>query len=165
MTSLSRLNYARSPGAVAFTVCSFAVGTTAALRWVSKPYIWRIYQLQSSGGAVQSAAAQVAAAQQASVSAAASQAMRKASAGAGAAAYSAPLVLEHFNLLGKVIQTELRNGLDDVAPAQDRVFMNLGLKGHESLYVHEEPDCYASDDFYLEVLKRANIIPGAKKKR
>lgn len=133
------------------TVCSFAVGTTAALRWVSKPYIWRIYQLQKPASSLVNTGS--------SAAAIASQSTKRTT-----IPYNSPLQIQTYDLLGRIKTTELKGGLDEVIPAPDRVFMNLGIKGSESFYVHEEPDCYATDDFYHEILKRAHIVPGAKSK-
>lgn len=113
---------------IGFTVCAFAVGTTAALTFVSKPYIWRMYQVQAAANAKKS------------------------------------LEIESFSIFGKMQTTRLANGLQDIAPAKERVFVNVALQDGRTFYVHEEPDCYATDDFYVEFLKAAGITPGATTK-
>ncbi len=106
---------------VAATVCAFAIGTTATLRYVSKPYIWRIYELQTK---------------------------------------DKPLHMKHFNLIGQTKTTVLKHGVNDIVPSLDRIFVNMGVKEHGSFYVHEEPDCFADDEFYTQVMNRANLKIG-----
>ncbi|GBG29528.1 Hypothetical Protein FCC1311_057492 [Hondaea fermentalgiana] len=113
---------------IAFTVCAFAVGTTVALTYVSKPYIWRLYEVQAAANAKKS------------------------------------LEIESFSILGKLKTTRLAAGIEEVKPATDRVFVNVALKDGSTFYVHEEPDCYATDDFYVQFLKAAGIVPGATSK-
>mmetsp|Transcript_9054 Transcript_9054/g.23042 ORF Transcript_9054/g.23042 Transcript_9054/m.23042 type:complete len:179 (+) Transcript_9054:78-614(+) len=118
--------------AVGFTVCSFAIGTTAALTWVSRPYIWRMYRLQAHG----------------------TNELAK-------LPRNTPLQLESFNLLGRVKVTDLPNGLEDVEPCRERVFVNFGIKGRQAMYMHEEADCYADQDLYEQVMKTAQISPSS----
>lgn len=124
--------------AVGFTVCSFAILTTAALNFISKPYIWRMYRLPLAKQSVSAAAAAAAPAHSRSV-------------------YSAPLVVESLNLFGRIKTTEIPNGLDDVYGCKERVFVNFGIRGKPPMYVHEDGDCFADEELFQNVMKRIKI--------
>mmetsp|Transcript_7365 Transcript_7365/g.13551 ORF Transcript_7365/g.13551 Transcript_7365/m.13551 type:complete len:92 (-) Transcript_7365:76-351(-) len=72
---------------------------------------------------------------------------------------NAPLRIESLNLLGRIKVTELKNGIEDIEACRERVFVNFGIKNKPAMYVHEDADCYADDDFYKTILKAANITP------
>jgi len=105
-------------------VCFFAVTTTAALTYVSKPYIWRIYR----------------------------------------EAGSKAMEIQSFNLYGGMMRTELKNGLNDIRACKNRVFSNMSVVSGKDFYLHEEPDFFASDELFQEIMKAANITPGATSK-
>jgi len=140
--------------AVGFTVCSFAVLTTAALNFVSKPYIWRMYRLSLGNNSQRlSSLAGSPAVSHASAPAAATSA----SSTGEKMASSAPLVVESLNLFGRVKTTEIPNGLDDIYGCKERVFVNLGIRGKNPMYVHEDGDCYASEELYREIMNRIKV--------
>mmetsp|Transcript_9507 Transcript_9507/g.15133 ORF Transcript_9507/g.15133 Transcript_9507/m.15133 type:complete len:161 (+) Transcript_9507:109-591(+) len=103
---------------VGFTVCCFAIGTTGALTMVSKPYVWRMYQLANKNKSLQ---------------------------------------IETCNLFGRIRVTTLENGLKDVIPCPEGIFVNMGTATGNNFYIHEERDCFADQVFYNDLLNRANI--------